>query len=190
MNKFLKISAPMVAVALAGLNANAVPITGSVNFEGGTITYTTTAITSFDGNTVVSGDAGTLPMGSYAGTQGTAATFIAGGFSFSPLNPPVSVWSFIFGGNTYAFSLSAITYDSVGNGFLNVSGTGTLSISGGLYDATPGTFMITSTGVGPSTFGFTAGDAATATTPDGGTTLSLLGSALIGLGLLKRKFMA
>lgn len=169
--------------------ASAVPINGSINFDGGTMTFNSTAVTSFGGTTVVNGAAGLAPTGSYTGTAGTTVTFQPGGFTFSPsysgTNP---LWTFVFGGNTYSFALNSVTSSAyvAGGGLtlpsLTVHGVGMLSISGGTYSDTTGSFVLASAGSGPTTFGFTAGNVAV---PDGGSTMMLLGSALSALGLMK-----
>lgn len=182
-------------IGLLGLalsfTASAIPINGSINFAGGTMTFSSTAVTGFGGSTTVNGAAGLAPTGDYTGTEGTAVTFQSTGFTFSPsysgTNP---LWTFMFGGNTYSFDLNAVTsftYVAAGPGVLpslTVHGSGILSISGGTYDDTTGSFVLASAGSGPTTFGFTAGNSAV---PDGGTTASLLGVALVGMEVVRRK---
>lgn len=182
-----------VAVTLMGLNLSvqAVPITGSLNFIGGTVTYNSTAITAFGRGTTVNDLPGTLPTGSYLGTGGASVAFAPGGFTFAPtLNPnPVSpLWQFTSGGLDYSFALTGITAYSEAFG-LSVSGFGTLSISGGAYDPTPGIFTLSGTGVG-STIGFTAMSAVSSAVPDGGTTVLLLGVALLAISLFPKKMAA
>jgi hypothetical protein len=101
--------------------------------------------------------------GSQTGTYatvfaGTPAIFPA--FTFIP--SPVSsfpLWSFNFGGNTYSFQADSITFvyqNGIANGFLDIAGTGTASISGGAYYDTPGTWSIVDTGQGSSVITFGA----------------------------------
>lgn len=190
-----------VAGAVAALVAftatvQAVPINGSINFQGGTATLngpvtTATAITAFGGSPSVNNNLGVAPTGAYAGTGNTAVTFLSTGFQFSPtmIPSPVALWSFIFGGNTYSFSLTSVI-SSVGVGpTLNLAGAGILSISGGVYQDTVGTWTFSTTGTGPATYGFVAGNTAVPT-PDGGTTVMLLGAAISGLCLLRKKMVA
>lgn len=188
------LSGAVAALVAFSATVQAVPIVGSINFQGGTATLngpvsSATAITAFGGSPSVNNNSGVAPTGSFAGTGNTPVTFVATGFQFSPsMNPsPVALWSFVFGGSTYAFSLTSVV-SSVGVGpTLNLAGNGILSISGGTYAATPGTWTFSTTGTGPATYGFVAGNTSV---PDGGTTVMLLGAALSGLCLFRKKVMA
>jgi hypothetical protein len=201
-NKMIKLAVIAAAsVALAQTVQAQTPITGSINFEGGDLTYNSTAITSITTGEIVSGldVPSQLPTGSFAGTAGTvgtptSVTFAAAGFTFSPLsNLTNPLWTFNFDGLTYSFNLLAVTsYDATGG--LLVDGNGTLTITeiGGAsagFSPTSATFSISANdNGGPLDFGFTAGN--NANVPDGGTTAMLLGAGLSGLALLKRKLVA
>ena len=192
---WLKVGA-VLAVAAFTATVQAVPITGSINFQGGTATLNgsissgaggATAITSFDGSPTVNNAANVGPTGSFAGTGGDAVTFISSGFTFSPSlspNPVNPLWTFTANGVTYSFILESVE-SSIGVGpTLNLAGTGLFEITGGNtdYDNTLANWTFSTTGTGPATFGFVAGNtAAEATVPDGGTTVILLGAALSGL---------
>ena len=193
------LTAGAVALALVP-GAQAVPITGTINFSGGTVTLNNptsggigtgvgqvNTITAFGGTTVVNNDVGTTPTGSFTGTGGSAVTFVSTGFTFAPaLSPaPVSpLWTFTSGGLTYQFTLSAITGSNIGaGGALNLAGTGIFHISGGSFTDTAGTFALTTVGTGPITLGFVAGDASV---PDAGTTAILLGLGLTALAVFAR----
>ena len=175
---------------------HAIPITGSLNFYGGTVHLngsltTATAITSFGGAPIVSGNAGVAPTGVYAGSQGTAVTF-GSGFTFSPSSSYVDappLWTFTYLGTVFSFDLQSVV-SSLGVGpALDLAGTGVLSATG--YSNTPGNFTFAATGVGsgPDTFsfGFVAGNSVIGV-PDGASTALLLGCALTGAGLLRKKF--
>jgi hypothetical protein len=186
-----------VTAALIGFSSavQAIPITGSINFQDGTMTFNNTAITSFGNPSFVTGGA-LAPTGAYAsvpsGGSSPAVTFAVGGFVYSPglsglVNP---LWTFTYAGSIYSFALSAVTFSSYNGGTqptLAISGIGALSISGGTYTTTPGTFSISATGSGPTTFGFVAGNKAV---PDGGMTVMMLGMALSGVALLRKKLTA
>jgi hypothetical protein len=76
------------------------------------------------------------------------------------------------------------------NFFLNVTAVGTLSGPG--FDPTLGTWSFTvsnAKGETHDTFGFQS-DTAAGLVPDGGTTAALLGLALAGIEVLRRKFKA
>jgi len=181
-----------VAAAILGFSASvqANQINGSLNFSGGTMTFNSTAVTSFGGSPVVDNNVGTSPTGDYIGTAGASVTFVAAGFTFSPslgiVNP---LWKFTVGGTVYSFALNSVTTvnyvagDSTHLPSLSVQGIGLLHIDG--FTDTTGLFTLTSTGAGPATFGFNAGNVAV---PDGGNTLMLLGSALsvLGFGVFRK----
>jgi hypothetical protein len=198
-NKWL-IGGAVAAFIAFSANVQAIPsITGSINFENGTATLNATdpsaatAILSFGGTTIVNPALGVAPTGSYLGLGSTAVTggeigTGVGGFTFSPSLSPTPInplWSFVVGGITYDFILQTVT-SSIGAGdTLDLGGTGLLQITG--FQDTQGTWSFSTAGSGPTTFGFTAGNAAV---PDGGTTVLLLGAALSGLGLLRKKLTA
>ncbi len=188
-NKWL-IAGAVAALVAFGTTVQAVPITGSINFDGGGVNLngtslaTATAITGFIGSTVV--DNFPVPTGSFAVIPtGTAVTFIASGFTFSPglsPNPVVPLWS-IAGG--WSFDLTSVV-SSIGVGpALNLAGSGILH-GPGLSD-TIGTWSFSTTGAGTTQFGFIAGNSSV---PDGGMTVMLLGAALSGLALFRKKVMA
>jgi hypothetical protein len=195
MTKTSKIALSMlVAGAMAVVGAQAVPVTGTVNFTGGAVTLdaappAATTIESFSGTTVVSGGT-TAPSGAYTGTTGDTVTWAAGPIQFSPtLNPsPVSpLWTFhdATTGYTYSFSLSSITLNNQLAGYLNLGGAGTVTITGAgsPYTATSGTFTLTATGTGPLNFNFTAG---TSAVPESGTTAILLGLGVTALAIFAK----
>jgi hypothetical protein len=115
----------------------------------------------------------------------------------NPGNPAIftAPWTFNSGAVTplwtaagFSFDLSSSAVNGVQtNTFLNVVGTGTVTGNG--FDPTPGTFSFTITNQGGAAgngqFSFVA---STATVPDGGTTVALLGVSLLGLHGLRRKF--
>jgi hypothetical protein len=173
MNLFTKFAATAV-MSIAGASAFAIPITGTIDFTGDTA-ITANQVT-FPGDERV--DSGT---GAYAGvTNGTPVTFT--NFSYNPFVGPVApLWTFNFGGNTYSFNLMTATSSEAG-GFFNLSGTGMLSITGGVYDATPGTFFYSSQGTRAS---FSAQNVATSVPEPA--TLGLLGLGLLGVGMARRR---
>jgi hypothetical protein len=71
--------------------------------------------------------------------------------------------------------------------FLSITGTGIVTGPAG-FDATPGEWAFTSQNAGGhphSTFSFSAN---TTTVPDGGMTMALLGTGLMGLAAFRAKF--
>ena len=186
-----------VILALIGftLSAQAVPtlIVGALSISGtatmdGTSFVSATKFTLFQD--VVVGAASSL-SGAYVGTQGAAVTLTpftwAPPTASTPINP---LWSFISGGDTYSFDLSTLHVDFTSNTGILMSGLGTAIITG------PGTSFLNTTGEwdfsaqteGLSTFTFSSTTTVPApAVPDGGSTVSMLGAALCGLGWIGRK---
>src|ERR1700679_3907038 len=99
----------IVAVAFVGVipSIEAVPITGTIDIQGGT---TLTPVGSPLGTaTGVAATTGSVLAGSeaFAGTAGTSLTFSA--FTFEPATTPVTLWSFTIGALTYSFDLTSMT---------------------------------------------------------------------------------
>jgi hypothetical protein len=105
---------------------------------------------------------------------------------FNPSTATIPLWS--VGGFTFDLMSSHIVTQT--NFFLNVTGVGSLSGPG--FTTTPGTWSFTVSNAlgGPhSTFGFSS-DTAAGVVPDSGATAALLGLALAGVEVLRRKFKA
>jgi hypothetical protein len=191
--KWLKITAATATFAGSLAIIQATPISGSISFDGGSVLLnntlaSATAIDSFGGSTVVSGGAN-LPTGSYLGLAGTAVTMTSEGFTFSPSlspNPINSLWSFTVSGKIYDFDLLTAT-GIYQNGSLDLSGTGTLQITGDQDTAGTWTLDVNGGGDGDS-FNFDANNEVPAiSVPDGSSTVMYLGASLTGIGLLRRK---
>jgi hypothetical protein len=184
MKQFIKWSAPVIALALTIGSVSAATITGAITFSGGVTldtasVVTATKVTSYT-NPIVqsrSGDFGGIALG-------TAVSIVAP-WSFNTPTPGINnFWQ--VGGFTFNLTQSSIAFQTAG--LLGVTGTG--FISGNGFTATAGTWTFTGSDPGagtPLVFSF---QAANGTVPDGGTTVMLLGAALTGLGLLKRRFVA
>jgi hypothetical protein len=197
MKKFTKTilaatTAVVVSCAVFGHQARAVPITGEVDMSGTAFLNNTnlgsaTAATGFSGVTV-----GGIPTGSFAGTAGDSVTWNA--FGWNPFVAPVpNLWSFTDAGTggTYTFDLSSAHVVTQTNFFLNLTGHGTLTITGTAtsYNPTSGvwSFTISNPTGGPhANFAFTFANSQTAV-PDGGSAVALLGVALAGIEILRRK---
>jgi hypothetical protein len=130
-------------------------------------------------------------FGSFAGTAGTSVNFEP--FTFSPATTPVTLWSFTVGSLTYSFDLTSMVLGTDNSSLLTISGSGTLAITGdgSTWDPTTGnwTYQIasaTSPYAGDGVFSYDSNT----TVPDGGLTVILLGSALSGLTLLRKKISA
>jgi hypothetical protein len=188
-NKWL-VAGAVAAFVACSATVQAIPIVGTINFSEGGVTFNSTSVQFINPSSVATG-VGLAPTGSFAGTGGAAVTFLTTGFTFLPSlspNPVSPLWTFTSGLLTYSFSLSSVSVITDTGSFLSLAGAGTLTITGtgSPYTATNAKFNLSSTGSGPSIFGFVAGNSA----PDGGTTVMLLGAGLSGLALLRKKLAA
>jgi hypothetical protein len=193
MKNIMKIAGVVAVAAALTQSIQAVSVTGNIGFTGG-VTYdtasagTATEVTSWINPFV------TLRSGAFLSVPvGTAATFAAPWtFANAGLNP---FWS--AGGYTFQL-LSSFVFQQGGtifsgplaNGFVVVDGTGIVSGNG--YDPTVMSWSFTSqdpkASVNPDTWTFSA--SAASLVPDGGSTVMLLGIALSGLALLRKKMTA
>lgn len=183
--------------ALVSFSASAVPITGEIHLSGlGAVTL----INNFGpagAATPNNADEVAFPVGNNAFVSAALGSFAPAvgasasqnGFAFNPTlspSPVAPLWTITSGALAgWTFSLDAITLVDQGTpGFLNLAGVGRFNdnVAGG-FDETEGgwTFTVTSSG---SLFTWTSSNASV---PDGGMTVMLLGAALSGLGLIRRK---
>ena len=168
--------------------AEAAFISGNINFAGGvqfdtnSLATATRVTTWFDSN----GNAGFSSVqvgatGDFSGiAAGTQAT-MAQPWIFSPSTPTPGLWS--VGG--FTFDLLTATIVTQTANFLNITGTGIISGNG--FDPTAGTWAFSaqnSSGKPKLLFSFSADSAAV---PDGGSAVALLGIALTGIEVLRRK---
>ena len=164
-NFFSKVASGAIALLIAAgcsFSANAQGyINGDISFTGGATLNgplaTATAFTSIFGP----GGTGLPEVLAVGGDYAPVAPGVPANISlFTFIPSPGSsfpLWSFTFGGINYSFQADpTITIDYQMKGFLDISGTGTASISGGSFITTPGTWSIVDTGLGSSpvfTFG-------------------------------------
>ena len=161
------------------------PVTGDITF-GGVVTLDSTSLAAATQVSAWNTSFVTSSSGGFSGIAfGTAVTMTAP-WTFNS-GSHSALWS--VGGFTFDLTSSAIVSQS--STFLNVLGTGTVSGNG--FTATPATwsFSISNpTGGNQITFGFTSDTTSTATAPEGGMTVALLGIAFVGLEGLRRKLRA
>ncbi|MGI9087624.1 MAG: hypothetical protein ACR2HH_07800 [Chthoniobacterales bacterium] len=175
----------LLACSVFTQQAQAIPISGGISLAG---TYrtdtgdinTAKSFTSFSGVFVTS------VAGSYS-TVSPGQSVTQNGFTFNPFSGPViPLWTFMSGGRTYSFDLTALTgRDQPGDNTLTLRGFGTLHISGTgpTYDDTVGTWVFTAN-QGGGTFSFSSSNSAI---PEGGSALALLGLGLVAVEALRRK---
>jgi hypothetical protein len=194
MKKMIKL-AGVVAVAFALTQTlQAIPITGGIGFQGAVTLNTSsagtaTAVTSWVSPSVL------LTSGSFTTVPNfTSVAFAIGNWYFSSAGLPGSLtypinnfWK--VGG--FSFQLQSSGIVTQGGGAVNVQGTGV--VSGNSFDPTVLTWSFTTqdpsvggTANGDPLYTFSASTVAP-TVPDGGATVMLLGIALSGVAMLRRK---
>ena len=182
------IGAGLIAIALTTA-AQAAFISGNVNFLGGAVLQdsggaTTTTLSSAAGVKSWVAPRVLDGSGSFSGlVANTPVTFTAP-WVFNPSTAVTPLWS--VGGFTFNLASSFIAVQTAG--FLSIGGTGTVSGPG--FEATPGTWFFSTQGTASDdqTFSWSSSTGANASrVPDGGKTLALLGTALLGLQGMRRK---
>ena len=194
-NTIMNIVGAAALLALAQ-TTQATPITGAIGFTGNANLNTGSAATA---TTVVSWSGSTTANPTVASDSGSIATIITPGTQIvfdAPWNFTVSsaispFWN-VLGTPGINFQLSSSSFTrgiQGGNPYVAISGTGILNAPN--YDATVWSFSVTfqdpASVPDAQTFTFSASQNSV---PDGGTTVMLLGAALSGMALIKRKFMA
>lgn len=190
MKKMLKLASVAVVALVLAQSLQAALITGNIGFSGGAVLNNTsannaTAVTSWI-NPVVQGQSGSFnPV-----LNLSPVTFTAGIWNFTTGATIAPFWS--VGGFTFNL-LSSYVVAQGGTAGLNayvvVAGTGLVSGNG--YTPTQLSWTFTSQDPSsdtiPATWTFSA---SAASVPDGGATVLLLGIALSGVALLRRKLTA
>ncbi len=127
-------------------------------------------------------------FGDYVGTSGAAVTMTP--FTFNPAgaSTPINpVWTFISGGKTYDFELSAIHEDYASATGLLLSGTGTAQITGELDTVGVWDFSVQTLGDSSFTFSSTTQAPIVTNAPESSHMLPVLGAIFCGMVLLQRK---
>jgi hypothetical protein len=165
--------------------AEATPITGDITF-GGIVTFDNTNLSLATQVSTWNLSIVTSDSGSFSSIPILSNVTMTAPWIFNPSTATIPLWS--VGGFTFDLMSSHIVTQT--NFFLNVTGVGSLSGPG--FTTTPGTWSFTVSNAlgGPhSTFGFSS-DTAAGVVPDSGATAALLGLALAGVEVLRRKFKA
>ncbi len=184
----IKFAVAAVAAVALTQTIQATPITGSVTFSSATAVLNGTSV----GTSTEVVNWGTV---SASGTLNgvavapTASFFPSWYFAGTPTTLPIN--NFWTVGN-YSFQLASFT-ESVVGGFLLLNFTGTVSDTIDGYTsavfAGSGSFQDPNGGAVTGGYKF-SGSLSFNSVPDGGTTVMLLGAALSGLALIKRKLVA
>ncbi|WP_414663215.1 hypothetical protein [Horticoccus sp. 23ND18S-11] len=189
---------PILLGSLA-LAAQAVPITGQINIQTGSVVLTPNmlgAVSSVGGssNGLVTAIEGAYPA-ALVGDFVTYKPFIVavGAQSIATFWSVTDTLAPIGTGFNYSFDLGAITSVIQTPTNLFVNGAGTLRSNNPALDATPGlwSYGINSADGSPTSgaFSFQSNNVAqNVAVPDGGNSLILFGAGLIGLGGLARSF--
>jgi hypothetical protein len=176
---FTLAAAAVVSCGLFCQQASAVPITGDIDFNGSATFDTTSLVVSWAGTRVGSttGSFSVIPFDN-------PATFTPN-YVFNPSSPQSPLWTTTFGGTTFTFNLLTSVIVTQNAGFLNVRGTGVVTGTG--FDPTFGLWSFTSSKAdGGTAASFSFAENTTAV-PEGGSALALLGIALVGVEVLRRK---
>jgi VPDSG-CTERM motif len=199
-NNWIKVLAAVAATVCLTTGVQATQVDGTITFTGGITLDTTSAGTA----TEVTSWTGTSGTGNpiVLTDSGDFATYVTPGDSVIYASP----WSFNSGALANFWSVDGFTFDLISSvitsqsgtsphGQVSVSGTGTISGNG--FDPTVIVWNFStqdpSSGhkqTGEPIFSFSAAAASIPSVPDGGTTMMLLGGALMGLGFIKRKLSA
>ena len=197
MNKTIKLAFAAAVVFAAVEVAQAIPITGTIGIDGSVYLDTANANTATEatgwGSSFNFSSSGTLsPIPAFP-SLGSVVSFTSspwffdssGGGDDTLIQPFWSVYGF-----TFHFLSSTITRND--GGHLDINFTGTVSAAG--YDTTAfiGAFStqndLGNSGNSSTLYVFSSAFSSTVpSVPDGGMTVLLLGSALAGVGFLKRK---
>ena len=185
MKSRLTIIAAVAAVAMAlSPSVQAIPVTGVIGFSGtaqldGTSVGNSSEVLAWNPDNTTG-----ISSGSFAGLTGSAVTLAAPWFFTS--GPLASFWS--VGGFTFNLTSSSVVLNS--GGFLAVLLVGTVVSAN--FDTTAFIGRVTiqdPATVNTGLFHYTESLSFNAV-PDGGTTILLLGAALSGLALIKRRLTA
>lgn len=189
----------IAAAILATTAAQAIPVTGDIDFLGFSGTSVSGGVTTFSPDNPWLDVGGT---GNYASTAGALMTFdsisYTGTGTGAKLTAPSDVfWTFKLSGVTYSFDLTSLSDASITANSVSLSGMGMAYETG--YTATEASWSLAGVGLNEqfeinfgttaTTTGSTGGNGSGGSNiPDGGMTLVLLGLALGGCGLFARKF--
>ncbi len=176
----------VAAVVAVTMSVQAVPINGSIGFTG---TYTQNGGTYGNLTTATSFSVNTVSVATTTGVfVGAGSPTFASPIAVNPANnllPNVQLWSVLVGSTTYRLFVSTESESLDSATQVNLIGTGTITDGNSADD----TFGVWQLGFGVAGSAFTW-QSTSASVPDGGATVMLLGIALSGVALLKKKLTA
>lgn len=179
-NMKLKNTLAIALVVGLGMSAQATPISGGISFAGNytpnnpNLTLATSI--AFGATGVTSGN------GSFAVFAPGSAVTMSSPLAINPTSVPVlALWSI----GIYSFDAYSLVQSAQTSSTLTLTGTGVIH-NGTPAEDTAGQWIATFNTLS-GTFSWSA---SSGTVPDGGTTMLLLGSALTGITLLRRKLAA
>ena len=180
----MKFKTQLLAAVLTlgfAVSSQAVQIKGDIDFAGRVVYDTDSLLTATQANTLT---------GTVTGTSDDFDSVAIGSVvSFTTpyvLNSGNDVQLWTVGGFTFTLDNSVIETQT--SKLLFVTGTGTLTGNG--FDATPGLWSFTSTqsnGQTSEEFSFSSNTTAVPSVPDGGATVALLGLAFVGIAAVRSK---
>ena len=181
------IAAGLLLTALSTQEAQAAQIQGRIDFAGSAM-FDSSALQSVTKVVEwrdVFGNAGFSNVANVTGTYsgialGTQAT-MATPWIFSPSTATPGLWS-VAG---FTFDLTSSTIVMQTGTFLNITGVGTVSGNG--FTATAARWAFTVQNAGGGTGDFFSFSANTASVPDGGSAVALLGISLVAIEFVRRK---
>ena len=185
-NTFLKYMASVAVGVGMIVTAQATPFTGGISMFGD---YSPDNHDLTLANKITISDAYVgLGAGARAGTflavaPGAVVSMWSPLFVDPAVVPAGYLWTVPAGADTFYFKLNNLVTHDVSASSLTVYGQGWLTSKSGTYGPTMGSYVLTLNSLG-GTFTFSSSNGAL---PDGGTTAILLGAALSGLALLRRK---
>lgn len=191
MKCIFKVVAVVVVALALNQSAQAVPISGSITFSGTASTdsinaNTSTEILSWANNTI------STKTGSFASLSGTASVVLATPWLFNT-GSKNNFWVVTDGATQYKFNLSssAVFSTTVNSITIFLAGTVISTVAGLDPTAFTGSITIKDQGVANPAGGFSYTQSILFNNvPDGASTILLLGSALSGLALIRRKLSA